>query len=355
VLVDEVDCSPQENDRLVDASDLWVTPGLIDLNTHGADGTDCMDASQDALHRMGGFFACHGVSTYLPTTITAIREAIDAAISAVTTYQVAGDDAVPQGIHLEGPYLNRERKGARPEAYLRDPNADEYQSWFSSGVERSMTLAPELPGTRSLVHYGLEEGCCFSVGHSQATYEETMQAIEAGIRQASHTFNAMQPLHHRQPGVLGAVLTDERVYAQMIVDGVHFHPAVVRLLVQAKGINRLLLVTDSMRAAGLEDGSYELGGQQVHVVQGVACLADGSLAGSTLTLDKALLHVMEYGGVSVAEGVRMATYNPVEVMDWLPQKGVLQAGSDADLAVFDVNLQVGMTFMHGKLVYQCNS
>jgi len=141
-LVDEVDCSPQESDRLVDASGLWVTPGLIDLHTHGGDGTDCMDASQDALHRMGGFFARHAVSTYLPTTITATREAIDAAISAVARYQVAGDDAVLQGIHLEGPYLNRERKGAQPEAYLRDPDADEYQSWFSSGVVRLMTLAP---------------------------------------------------------------------------------------------------------------------------------------------------------------------------------------------------------------------
>jgi N-acetylglucosamine-6-phosphate deacetylase len=354
-LIDVTHYYPWESDVHVDASGSWVTPGLIDLHTHGGDGADCMDASQDALHCMGSFFARHGVTAYLPTSITASRDAIDAAIAAVAAYEGKGDDASPLGIHLEGPYLNQQRKGAQPAAYLRNPDADEYKQWFNSGIVHLMTLAPELPDCSSLIYYGIQHGSCISIGHSEATYEQTREAIEAGIRQASHTFNAMQPLHHRLPGVVGAVLTDKRVYAQMIVDGVHLHPAIVRLLVQAKGIERLLLVTDSMRAAGLEDGIYELGGQRVHVVRGVARLADGSLAGSTLTLDRALRLVMNYGRVSFAEAIRMATYNPAEVMGWLPLKGVIQVGSDADLAMFDEDFHVKMTFAKGKIIYQRKS
>jgi N-acetylglucosamine-6-phosphate deacetylase len=185
-----------------------------------------------------------------------------------------------------------------------------------------------------------------------ATYEEVTTAVGFGLRQATHTFNGMDPLHHREPGVVGAVLSDERIYTQIIPDGVHVHPAVVKLLVKAKGIDKTILITDSIRAAGLEDGDYQLLGQTIKVQSGVARVASGSLAGSTLTMDAAVRNAIEFCGVSLAEAITMASYTPARSLGLYGTKGQLRAGADADLAIFDRTLNVKMTIVGGEVVYQ---
>ena len=262
-IVGRADFQAVQDDQIIHAEGLWVTPGLIDIHVHGGFGADTMDATPQALDRMGCFLARHGVTSYYPTTGAASQADLLEAIRNVASYQPAPDAAVPLGVHVEGPYLNEARKGAQPAHHLRNPDPDEYRKLIATGWIKLMTVAPELEGAGELIRYGVENGVEFAVGHSVASYEIMQEAIKYGLRQATHTFNGMDPLHHRQPGVVGAVLSDERIYAQVIVDGIHVHPAVVKLLVRAKGIARTILITDAMRASGLPDGEYDLLGQAV--------------------------------------------------------------------------------------------
>lgn len=344
--------TPGPEDRLLPADGLYVAPGLIDLHVHGAAGHDAMDATPDALHGMARFFARHGVTAYLPTTIAAPAEPIQRALDNVRATPQPDDGACHVGVHIEGPYLNPAHHGAQPVASLRLPDAHEAESWLASGVVRLITLAPELEGGMALVERCAAAGVQTAVGHSAASFEQVMEAVERGLRQASHTFNGMPPLHHRTPGVVGAVLLDDRIYAQVIADGVHVHPAVIRLLVRTKGSERVLLITDSTRAAGLPDGDYDLGGQTVHVRSGVARTAEGSLAGSTITLDAALRNLIAYTGLSLQEGLRTATATPAEAMGWTGRKGVLAPGADADIILLDQHLGVRLTMVAGQIVYR---
>ena len=222
---------------------------------------------------------------------------------------------------------------------------------METGAIRLITLAPELAGAAELVAAGRARGVEFAIGHSGASYEQVIEAANWGVRQATHVFNGMQGLHHRTPGTLGGVLTDERIYCQAIVDGVHVHPAMVKLLVRAKGTARTILITDAMRATGLQDGTYDLGGQTVTVRDGVARIASGSLAGSTLTLDVALRNVMRYAGLSLAEALPMVTSTPAEALGLAGRKGVLAPGADADVVLLDAQLNVVTTVVAGRVVY----
>lgn len=340
-----------KDDRLIDASGHWVVPGFIDVHVHGAMGYDTMDAAPSAIHHMARFFARHGVTSYLPTTMTASSEAISAAIEAVVTCPQPTDGAQHLGLHLEGPYLNLDYRGAQHPAHFRTPAPDEYLPWLETGAIRLITCAPELEGAAHLIASGLARGVQFAIGHSGASYEQVVEAANWGVRQATHVFNGMLGLHHRTPGTLGGVLTDERIYCQVIVDGVHVHPAMVKLLVRAKGTARTILITDAMRATGLQDGIYDLGGQSVTVQDGVARIASGSLAGSTLTLDAALRHVLRYTGLSLAEALPMVTTTPAEALGLAGRKGVLAPGADADVVVLNADLEVVMTLVAGQVVY----
>jgi N-acetylglucosamine-6-phosphate deacetylase len=256
------------------------------------------------------------------------------------------------GIHLEGPYIGSQFRGAQPQEWLRSPDPKEYEQWFEMGSIRLIALAPELPGTIDLIERGTHQGIRFSVGHSSASYEQVIQAADHGLSQATHTFNGMTGLHHREPGAAGAVLTDERIYAEIIVDGIHLHPAVVKLVVRAKGIDRTILVTDAIRATGLVDGDYDLGGhQKVQVRDGIARTSRGSLAGSTLAMDAALRNVMRFAGLSINDALRMATTTPAEALGLSSRKGIIQPGADADLALVDPDLNVHATIINGALVY----
>ena len=344
--------TPLSNDQKIDASGCWVAPGLIDVHVHGGMGYDAMDATPEAIGSMGRFFAQHGVTSYLPTTMTAPEDAIQGAIDNVARCSQPDDGAEHLGLHLEGPYLNLDHRGAQHPEHFRAPNAAEYERWFESGHIRLITVAPELEGAQPFIAAGVERGLEFAIGHSGASYEQVVEAADWGVRQATHTFNGMLGLHHRTPGTLGGVLTDERIYCQVIVDGIHVHPAMVKLMIRAKGVQRTILITDAVRAAGLQDGTYDLGGQSMTVTNGVARIASGSLAGSTLTLDAALRNVIEYAGVSLPEALLMVTAVPAQALHLEGRKGVLAPGADADIVLLDSDLKVSMTLVGGRVVYR---
>lgn len=343
---------PEKEDYQLNGRGKWITPGLIDIHVHGSNFADAMDPGPQTYHTLGSFFASRGVTGYLLTTGTASNEDITAVIEAFQDYVPAGDGAVALGIHLEGPYLCEERKGAQPAVHLRDPEPDRYQGWFKSGKIKLMTIAPELAGAMDLIKFGVNQGIEYAVGHSVASYEVMQEAIDNGLRQATHLFNGMNPLHHRRPGVVGAVLSDDRVFAQVITDGVHVHPAVVKTILKAKGINRTVLITDAIRAAGLGNGEFDLLGQTVTVKDGVARIASGSLAGSILTMDQAVRNTMAFCDIPFSEAIQMASLTPAKSLNIENERGALEPGLRADITIFDQDYSVETTIVGGKVVYQ---
>ncbi|MFC2043329.1 N-acetylglucosamine-6-phosphate deacetylase [Chloroflexota bacterium] len=346
------DIDPSPGDRVIDARGYWISPGLIDVHVHGTMGFDTMDATPEALHTMGSFFAKHGVTSYLPTTMTETPEAIMKSITNVANCVQSDEAAQHLGVHVEGPYFNPDHKGAQPEYNLRDADPSEYESWLDTGVVKLVSIAPERTGSIAFIDRGITGGVEFSVAHSGASYEQVIESANHGLRQATHTFNGMSGLHHRRPGTVGAVLTDDRIYAQVICDGVHVHPAVIDLIVRATGSHRTILITDAIRATGLADGDYELGGEKIIVKEGISRTAAGSLAGSTLTLDAAIRNMIAFTPLSFEEVLPMATSVPAKAMNWYGKKGVIRPGADADITIFDQKLNVRLTMAAGRIIFQ---
>lgn len=344
----------QTDTHRIDVSGMWVTPGLIDIHTHGANGHDTMDATPEAMGGIGEFLARHGVTSYLPTTITATQRKIQNAIDNIERFRSVIDGARIAGIHLEGPYLNPAHRGAQSEALIRKADPEEYKPWVEHDLVKLMTVAPEIDGVLDLIDVGQRHALEFAVGHSGAAYEVMQEAADRGLRQATHTFNGMLGIHHRRPGTAGSVLTDDRIYAQVIADGVHLHPAIIQLIVKAKGINKTILISDSMRATGLVDGEYDLGGQRVRVERSIARIPSGSLAGSTLTLDAAIRNIMDFTSLSFQDVLPMATSVPAEAMGWMGQVGVLKPGARADVVCFDAEIVPRLVFVAGELIYKKN-
>lgn len=349
-----ISSAPAELDApTLDARGFTVIPGLIDIHTHGGDGADMMDATPEAMHTIARFLARHGVTSYLPTTITASAESTRKAIANLRNLSQPEDGAQHLGVHLEGPYLCHEQRGAQPEAHLRNPDPAEYAEWFEDQLVRLITLAPELDGADELIRRATANGVEIAIGHTAADEVTTRAALNLGAKQATHVFSGMPAFHHRLLNVLAVALTDDRLYAQAIVDGIHIHPDVVRMLTRVKSPRRLILISDSIRAAGLGDGEYDLGGETVRVQNGVTRRAyDGGLAGSTLTMDAALRNVMKFANLSLAEALPMATSVPAEAMGWSGRKGALRVGADADLVFLDDKFNVCLTMVGGRVVYQ---
>lgn len=345
----EKDLDQKPSDRIYELNGKWIAPGMIDLHVHGGLGADTMDCSQEAWDRICRFFASRGVTSFLLTTGAASREAIDEVIETFQSYHPPQDGAVPLGIHLEGPYLSPQKRGVQPEEHLRNPDPGEYQPWFESGLVKLMTAAPELPGALEMIQAGRKQGVFFAAGHTTASYDQLLEAVGIGLNQVSHTFNAMDSLHHRRPGVLGAALSDDRIYTQVIADGVHLHPAVVKILVRSKGPGRTILITDAMRGAGLGDGRYELLGQEIEVAGGEARTREGALAGSVLTMDQGLWNVRQFSGVTLSQGSAMASESPARALDLYPERGALKAESRADLVILDKDFQVTSVIIGGRM------
>lgn len=338
---------------MLDGAGCYVLPGFIDVHVHGAMGHDTMDADPAALAEMARFFASHGVTSFLPTTMTAPHADTLHAVQAVA--EVAGRDtggARILGVHLEGPYLSPVFPGAQLPEAIRTPNLAEYAELAAAGPVRMITLAPEQPGAAELIKAARRQGVTVVAGHTNATYEQLEEAVALGVTQATHTYNAMTGLHHRKPGVLGAVLSDDRVYAQLIADNVHVHPAAMKVLARCKRAEHTVLITDAMRAAGLPEGESELGGQRVTVRDGQCRLADGTLAGSVLTLDRGLANFMAAAGWSLAEAWPASSRAAAASLGLADGTGTLAVGAPGDCVLLDrASLKVVATVVGGRAVY----
>jgi N-acetylglucosamine-6-phosphate deacetylase len=316
----------------------WLLPGFVDVHVHGGGGADATTDDPDELRALARFHARHGTTALLATTVPAPPERLLAALAAIRAVAAApdGEGAVVLGAHLEGPFVSRSRAGALAARHLRDPDSALAERLLAGGGVRIVSLAPELPGAAALVRQVVAAGAIASLGHSDATYARASACIAAGARAATHAFNAMRPLHQREPGVLGAALADDRVTCELICDGVHVHPALVRLAHRAKGPGRAMLVTDAISATGMPDGAHRLGDREVHVAGGRVTLPDGeTLAGSTLTMDRALRIAVERCGIPLRDAARMAATTPALLLGIADRTGVLAPGRRADVVVLD--------------------
>jgi N-acetylglucosamine-6-phosphate deacetylase len=326
-----------------------LCPGFIDLQINGAFGAD-IGPDPNAIRTLVTKLPATGVTSFLPTLISSPPERYEEFFDTLEESAIARGARV-LGAHLEGPFLATERKGAHDPANLRPIDLGFLRKLLRPGKVKVMTLAPELPNSLEAIELLLEEGAVASAGHTEATYEEIIRAAEVGLSQGTHLYNAMRPLAHREPGTVGALLTDDRLRVGIISDGVHVHEAALRLAYRAKGSEGLILVTDAMEAASMAPGDYELGGRRVDLEAGAVRLPDGTLAGSALTMDEAVRNAAEFLGVSLTEAVRMASEVPASALN-LEDKGRIAAGCDADFVLLDARGTVLETIVGGKTVYE---
>jgi len=340
----------------IDADGLYAMPGFIDVHAHGGNGYESMDASIESLRQIAHFYAKHGVTAFLATTWTASRERIHDALSTIAAAQgTQPEGATLIGAHLEGPYLNPSRCGAQDTQQIRHAIEEEARTFLDLDVIRLLALAPEYKENLWLISECVRQGITVSAAHTASTYEDIQQAVKLGLSQSTHTFNAMTPLNHRQPGTVGAVLTMPEIYCELIADNIHVHPAVMRLLLAAKGVERIILITDAVRGAGLPAGSnYEQDGRTVTLRDGGAYLNDETLAGSTLTMDKALYNFGRATGQPLESIWRTTSANAAQSLHITHRKGSLEVGKDADIILVDENIVIQMTMAEGKIVYRKN-
>jgi N-acetylglucosamine-6-phosphate deacetylase len=341
---------------LVDFGDAVLTPGFIDIHMHGGAGLDVMRASTTELPRLGEFLITHGVTGYFPTTVAAPLDATYAslgrladAIEALLGSNGSGIHARPLGIHLEGPFLSHKRRGVHPPEYLVTPTVEIFDRLWQAarGHVRMLTIAPEIPGAMEVIAEAARRNVCVSIGHSDAELPVARQAVKAGAHHATHTFNAMRPLDHRDPGIIGEVLSDDTISADLIADGIHVSPEVVKVFLQAKGYERAVLITDAISATGMPDGRYQLGPIEVDVKDG-KCTANGSLAGSVLTMDRAVRNVTQFSNWNLREAVRAATLNPARAVGLSATYGALVPGNVADFLVLTPSGDVVKTIVAGR-------
>src|SRR5580704_2378141 len=337
-------------------ADAIIVPGFVDIHIHGGAGHDVMEDDPAALPAVEHLLAQHGVTSYFPTTVTAPMDATMRALerlgravksAAADTAPAQSGRARPIGIHLEGPFISHARRGVHPPADLLPPRLQTFEKlWEAShGQIKLLTIAPELEGAPELIAEAVRKGVCVSLGHSDATLEATERGIAAGARHATHTFNAMRPLSHRDPGILGAVLVDDRLTADVIADGIHLDPAILDLFLRAKGPERAVLITDAIAATGMPDGRYHLGSLEVDVKNGT-CLSEGKLAGSVLTMDRAVQTVARLPHWDFRKAVRLATYNPARVVG-MTGRGQLAVGMPADMVILGGDGSVQKTVVGG--------
>jgi len=339
--------------EIVDASGMIVVPGLIDTHIHGGNGSDAMDGTAEAMRKIAEYHARFGTTSMLATTTTESFDRIIRAVRATRAVIEGGTGGAEiLGIHLEGPYISPERRGAQNVEHVRSPSLAEFKRIFkeSANCVRIVTVAPEIKGAMEFIAAIKSKGVVVSAGHSNASYDEMISAIEAGITHVTHIFNGMKEFHHREPGIVGAALTHRELTVSVIADGIHVHPAAITILFRAKGADNIILITDAIRAAGMSDGTYELGGLPVTVKSGVCRLASGTLAGSTLTMNMAVRNAVNFLGIPLSDALKMASTNAAKIIGFAGTKGSLEEGKDADIAILDGDFNVQSTIAKGRVV-----
>ncbi len=344
-----------DNIQIESLDDCFIVPGFVDIHTHGAVGYDVMDCNPEGIVKMAEFLASHGITSFLPTTTTLDLDTTLRAISAVETAKdLNKNGAKILGIHLEGPFINPKHKGAQNEEYIVEPTKEILEKLTASKLVRLITIAPEVSGAITAIRYLRDKDIYVSLGHSDATYEDTIKAVIAGATQITHLFNGMRTFHHREPGIIGAGLVEDSLRCQVIADGIHIHFSAIRLAYRTKGYENIILISDSMSATGLSDGEYELGGLKVTVRSGAPRLPDGRLAGSTLTLDVAVKNMVNKAQIPLPFVIEMASRVPAKSIGEA-FIGSFSYGNKADIVVLDRAFNVVRTYVDGRLVYSSDS
>lgn len=341
----------QTCEEVIDARGNYVSPGFIDMHIHGSGGYDVMDGSVESLVAISSTIAKNGVTGFLPTTMTMSKERIYAALDSISYFM--GKEAPGArilGAHMEGPFINQKYKGAQAEAFIIEPDFSFIEKYVD--IIKVITLATEMDDNFNFITEVKEKtDIILSVGHSNAEYEQAIEAIENGVSHATHTFNAMTPLNHRKPGVVGAVFNSE-IYCELIADKIHVHPALFKILESIKGMDKIILITDSMRAGCLKEGISELGGQKVIVKDNTARLEDGTLAGSILKLNQAIKNFMDCTGKGICEAIKLVSLNPSKELGIDKERGSIEVGKYSDIVILDEDLNVKQTIVEGKTVYR---
>jgi len=339
--------------REILAKDKIAAPGFLDVHIHGAGGHDVMEGTEDALTAVSRTIASHGTTSFVATTVTANPDAICKSTEGISRYistqhQAVDSRAEVLGIHFEGPFINPLRRGVHPPQWLRLPSADLLEKFIhaAGGHAQILTIAPELLGAIPCIDAAHKSGMVVGIGHTDATYEQARAAIARGAHHAIHVYNAMRPFSHRDSGVIGAVLTSSEVTAELIADGVHVDDVAMRMLLQAKGAGGVILISDGISATGMPDGKYTLGDIEVSAAGGVCRNSEGKLAGSTLTLDRALRNIVGLGA-PLGDALRMLTLNPATLLGIEFKKGALRAGADADILLLNNALKVTEVYTRG--------
>lgn len=343
----------QSSDEVRDGGlGLYLSPGFIDVHIHGAGGADTMEGTFEALNTISKTICRHGTTAFLPTTMTQHPDLVRQAVRAVKDNHFRVEGAQMIGIHMEGPFINVNAMGAQHPEFVTAPSVAAFTALTAEDEDfiTTVTLAPEVAGAHDLIRYLREHDINASIGHTQATYEEAMAGIEAGCNHSTHLFNTMPPFHHREPGTVGAIF-DTDITTEIIADGIHVAYPALRAASKIKGSQMTLLVTDAMMACGMKDGDYSLGGQSVLVKDGAARLKSGALAGSILTLDQAVANVFHHSSLPLFEVVRMASHNPAVLCGVGKNKGQIADGFDADLLIFDEDIDIKEVYIKGRRVF----
>lgn len=337
---------------VVDASGCYVIPGLVDLHFHGSAGADISDGDLAGLHKMGAYEASRGITALCPATMTLPEDVLMRAAQAASAYEPAADEAALVGINMEGPFISPSKVGAQNPDYVRNPSAEEFRRLqeAAGGLFKLVDIAPEEPGAEEFIREMADE-VRISLAHTCTDYDTAVRAFELGARQLTHLYNAMDPMHHRKPGPIPAAVEHGEVTAEIIADGVHIHPAMVRLAFQLFGDDRMILISDTLRAAGLEDGTYDLGGQDVTVRGPVATIDNGALAGSVSDLMRCLTVAVRDMGIPLASAVKAASANPARALGLDAERGAIEPGKVADAVLLDKEtLDLRAVVLRGELL-----
>ncbi|BBI36351.1 N-acetylglucosamine-6-phosphate deacetylase [Cohnella abietis] len=340
--------------QTIELTDGIISPGFIDIHIHGGDGYDVMDGTYESLNGISTYLASTGTTGFLATTVTAEHEDILTAIHAAKECKTRGTEGASLlGVHLEGPFINIKQKGAQNPDCIRTPDHEELMGYIRLLEEdfKLITLAPEMDPDNQIITTARSSGVTVSAGHSCCSYEDAIKAFEAGVSHGTHLFNGMNALHHREPGLVGALLTDSRVSTEVIADGIHLHPATIRLVLAAKGLDKTVLITDCIRAGNLPDGDYASGGLTINVNRGIARTKEGNLAGSTLSMIRAVENVVKLCDVPLDQAVHLASRNPANVIGLGHRKGTIEVGKDADFIAITDDFEVLLTVVEGKVKF----